>query len=124
MLGPTYQVTPVGVHAWTEALRLATGLPQTPGVTQQCLSGGCWLPPCELHLPPTSVATGTAPCMRRSHTHCVQSSPSSFWPGLLSPRPFHNPGLISQASAPSDLYLGWGMGPPCVCVSVQSLRSQ
>lgn len=55
---PTYQITAVGVNAWTEALGFATGLPRTPGVTQRCLSeaAGCH-------------------CLRHTHPH------PPLWPG-------------------------------------------
>lgn len=57
--------------------------------------------------------------MRSGPAHHVQGSQPPCWAGRPSPRPFHRPGLITQAlAATNNLCLGCGLGSACVCASV------
>lgn len=112
---PTYQMAAVGVDAWTEVLGLGAGRPQTPGVTQQCLSRGWWL-----SLPVTRLPAHlwTTLCVRSDQAH-VCSFQTSSRPDLPSLGP-----SLSQVPVANSLRLAPGPGLCfCASLSVQSVHS-
>lgn len=121
---PTYQITAVGVNAWTEALGFATGLPRTPGVTQQCLSGGCWLPPSVPHTPTHLCGQGDRTLHEEWPCPPCAGQPASLlgWPTLPQTLPLpraHHPGSSRHQQPVSGMGAGLCLR---VCVSVQSLQ--